>query len=177
MHSFPQSWEPPAWGPLPEYDFLPPTVLGLVLPTVSCARGAWAQRECSAESWRVRRHMDEAAFQSKMAGSLCQAWIAQEAPSAGSPHLRNQMRPRLWERLRCLVASLASQDTWTTRAQVVCWREVGTATSFHVGHSPKTGGIFPTLLSWWAPSQAAAAFSSLCLIWLLYGLRRPDLPP
>lgn len=29
--------------------------------------------------------MDEVAFQSKMAGSLCQAWIAQEAPSAGSP--------------------------------------------------------------------------------------------
>lgn len=55
-------------------------------------------------------------------------------------HLRNQMRPRLWERLRCLVASLASQDTWTTRAQVVCWREVGTATSFHLGHSPKTWG-------------------------------------
>lgn len=60
---------------------------------------------------------------------------------------------------------------------VACWREGRTVISFHLGHSPKTGGTFPTPLSWWAPSQAAAAVSSFCLIRPLIGLGRPDLPP
>lgn len=46
---------------------------------------------------------------------------------------------------------------------MACWREGRTVTSFYLGHSPKTGGIFPTPLSRWAPSQVAAVSSGLSM--------------
>lgn len=68
----------------------------------------------------------------------------------------------------CFHGLLGHSDN-VAQVLVACWREGRIVTSFYLGHSPKTGSTFPTPLSWWAPSQAAAAVSSFRLIRPLNG--------
>lgn len=109
--------------------------------------------------------MDEVAFQSETMSSL-------ECPGGALCWLITPEEP---DEARAMGEALVSgcfHGLPRHLDHMVCWREGRTATSFHLGHRPKTGGHLSH-----TSVLVGTQSSSSCLIWPLNGLRKPDLPP